>query len=96
MLTGEKRGNPLKKCIFSSLDQICPFSYQIFCTKKRGNLLIIRLIDFLCLDISGTTFVRSNLVSFNRTLVVPCEISKVNFHAETTLLSVCQKRFNKI
>ena len=36
-----------------------------------------------------------NLVSFNRTLVVPYEISKVNFHAENIFLSVCQKRFNK-
>jgi hypothetical protein len=29
-----------------------------------------------------TLFLESNLVSFNRTLVVPYEISKVNFHAE--------------
>ena len=38
----------------------------------------------------------SNLVSVNQTLVVPYEISKVNFDAEKKLLSVCQKRFNKI
>jgi hypothetical protein len=30
----------------------------------------------------GRRFLGSNLVSFNRTLVVPYEISKVNFHAE--------------
>jgi len=30
----------------------------------------------------GRLFLGSNLVSFNRTLVVPYEISKVNFHAE--------------
>ena len=41
---------------------------------------------FLGRDISGTTFLGSNLVSFNRTLVVPYEISKVNFHAENDFL----------
>ena len=41
-------------------------------------------------------FLWSNLVSFNRTLVVPYEISKVSFHAENVFLSVCQKRFNKL
>jgi hypothetical protein len=30
----------------------------------------------------GRRFLGSNLVSFNRTLVVPYEITKVNFHAE--------------
>jgi hypothetical protein len=30
----------------------------------------------------GQLFLGSNLVSFNRTLIVPYEISKVNFHAE--------------
>ena len=44
----------------------------------------------------GRLFLRSNLVSFNRNLVVPYEISKVNFHAEFFFLSACQKRFNKI
>jgi hypothetical protein len=34
----------------------------------------------------GRLFLGSNLVSFNRTLVVPCEISKVNFHAEKKIL----------
>jgi hypothetical protein len=40
-------------------------------------------------------FFGSNLASFNQTLVVPYEISKVNFHAENKFLLVCQKRFNK-
>ena len=34
----------------------------------------------------GRFFLGSNLVSFNRTLVVPYEISKVSFHAEKTFL----------
>ena len=34
----------------------------------------------------GRLFLGSNLVSFNRTLVVPYEISKVNFHAEKKIL----------
>jgi len=52
--------------------------------------------DLLSRDIPGTTFLGSNVVSFNRTLVVPDDISQANFHAENNLLSVCQKRFNKI
>jgi hypothetical protein len=39
----------------------------------------------------GRLFLGSNIVSFNRTLVVPYEISKVNFHAEKKFLSVCQE-----
>ena len=44
----------------------------------------------------GRLFLGSNLVSFDRTLVVPYEISKVNFHVKKKFLSVCRKRFNKI
>ena len=44
----------------------------------------------------GRLFSGSRLVSLNRTLVVPYEISKVNFHTEKYFLSVCQKRFNRI
>ena len=41
-------------------------------------------------------FLGPNLVSFNRA-VVPYEISKVNFRVETKILvSICQKRFNKL
>jgi hypothetical protein len=54
--------------------------------------------DFLGRDILGTTFFRtdSSLIqsscrSFIR-VIVPYEISKVNFRVET----VCQKRFNKL
>jgi FlaA1/EpsC-like NDP-sugar epimerase len=42
-----------------------------------------------------TITIGSNLVLFNRTLVVPYEISKVNFHVKKQFLSVCQKRFNQ-
>jgi hypothetical protein len=36
--------------------------------------------------IGNDFFLGWNLVSFNRNLVVPYEISKVNFHAETKIL----------
>jgi hypothetical protein len=39
-------------------------------------------------------FLGSNLVSFNRTFVVPYEISKVNFHAEKKD-AVRKKKYNK-
>ena len=43
----------------------------------------------------GRLFLGSNLVSFNRTLVIPYDISKVCFHANFFFLSVCRKRFIK-
>jgi hypothetical protein len=58
--------------------------------KLSGNFTLIQCIkkcqDFLGRDILGTTFfLGPNLVSFNR-VVVPYEISKVNFHVETKIL----------
>ena len=50
--------------------------------------------DFLGRDISGTTFLGPNLVSFNR-ILVPYEISRVNAQKKK-FLSVSQKRFNKL
>jgi hypothetical protein len=39
----------------------------------------------------GRLFIGLNLVSFNRTLVVPYEISKVNFHVKKILVSMSKE-----
>jgi hypothetical protein len=70
---------------------------------KLSDNFIKKCRDFLGRDILGTTFYRaeSSLIqsscrSFIR-VIVPYEISKVNFRVEKQkLLSVCQKRFNKL
>ena len=72
--------------------------------KLSGNCTqcIKKCRDFLGRDILGTTFfgAESGLIqlrcrSFIR-VIVPYEISKVNFRVEKKFLSVCQKRFNKL
>jgi hypothetical protein len=42
-----------------------------------------------------SSLIQSSCRSFIR-VIVPYEISKVNFRVETQILSVCQKRFNKL
>ena len=42
-----------------------------------------------------SSLIQSSCRSFIR-VIIPYEISKVNFRVETQILSVCQKRFNKL